>query len=72
MIVLDVDCPTVFPSQMLQFNQAIKTKDPGVRLTQLKYILRYVLNKVLAWKKFYFSLTLTYLYQIQAQQIAGK
>lgn len=48
MIVLDVYCPTVFPSQMLQFNQAIKTKDPGVRLTQLKYILRYVLNKVFA------------------------
>jgi len=26
---------------MLQFNQAIKTKDPGVRLTKLKYILRH-------------------------------
>jgi len=25
---------------MLQFNQAIKSKDPGVRLTKLKYILR--------------------------------
>lgn len=48
MITLDVDCSTVFPSQMVQFNRAIKTKDPGVRLTQLKYILRYVLNKVLA------------------------
>ena len=27
--------------QMLQFNQAVKSKDPGVRLTKLKYILRY-------------------------------
>lgn len=26
---------------MLQFNQAVKSKDPGVRLTKLKYILRH-------------------------------
>jgi len=40
MILLEADCFTVFLPQMLQFNQAIKTKDPGVRLTKLKYILR--------------------------------
>ena len=36
MILIDL----VFVFQMLQFNQAVKSKDPSVRLTKLKYIFR--------------------------------